>query len=131
MFVLIELELNYDYIENVKCIGPFTSEELAVNCGLDRIEKMKEKDASRLKFFEDYVDSIEIPELNRGEFLPFVKKYGLNENDNVTKQNFKTKLLKNMLNGYYNPHYGEAFVDFHPPEPVYYPQHYIVEVEKD
>ena len=103
MFSVIEVFMDYDYVEGVQHVQSFSTEEEAQQ----HIEKLKKQESDKFQkyktYIEEYVDKIELPDLTGSNWFSiwdeFKKPYpcGFNSTPKDFHENLKSSLI---INGY-------------------------------
>ena len=110
MFVVVRVNSHYDCIEGVDFVKEFDSEQ-AAQAYIDELTQ-KEKTAflARKNYIDNWVDSLEVPELNYPEWCQYLKKYFSFRY--VTPPSFKEELKHSL----YKNNENIELENFNPPE---------------
>ena len=89
-FIVVQVDQDYDYVQGVDYIDSFATEDEAKNYIKIKQELANETGLKRIKYIDDYVDKIEIPETDYNGWVEFLKKFPFWSY--VLPQNFKQQL---------------------------------------
>lgn len=112
MFVVVRVDSCYDCIEGVDFVKEFDSEQAAQAY----IEDLKQKESTALlarrNYIDNWVDSLEVPELNYTEWRQYLKKYFSGRY--VVPDSFKQELKYSL----YENKESIELENFNPPERI-------------
>lgn len=109
-YIVVQVDLDYDYIQDVKYINRFTTESEAEKFIQEKLEEQNAQYKALDEYIEKYVEAIELPEANidHNGWKEFMKKYGFLVTPNEFKKEFQFYLKRNHYSsvnipGYYPP----------------------------
>ena len=99
MFIVVDVNLDYDYVEGVEYVEKFDSGELAIGY-IELIQKKWKNDwQTRKQYVDDFVSAIKMPESGYDEWNAFIVDYPLPLN-RATPNNFLTRLKYYLYKNY-------------------------------
>lgn len=113
LWIVLDIRQTYGdgYIEGVEHLASFATEQEANDYVLFLKERKRASWAVRLKYIEEFVDSIVIPETDYNGWKEFLKSYGI-EHLNLRPDNFREG-MKRYLNDY-----SPELNGFNPPKSI-------------
>lgn len=111
-YIVVQVDLDYDYIQDVKYINRFTTESEAEKFIQDKLEEQNAQYKALDEYIEKYVEAIELPEANidHNGWKEFMKKYNFHVcwwTPNEFKKEFQFYLKRN--------HYSVDIPGYDPP----------------
>lgn len=130
LFVVIDVEQNYDYVENARCVAAYRTQEDAERL-VARLKEMKDK--SHLDFTEyvkKFVADIEMPVApNYEQWQEFVKKA---QNTTWFSTFITTATFRKDMEGFLYKGYKPGLPNYNPPEVIHkYQNLFVVETLGD
>ena len=109
MFVVVEVDSDYDYVEGINFIDAFSTEEEAAQYITDDYKEFVESVSNYDKYLDDFVNSINIPQPDKGWkwvrpeiWKEFVGSFGLSSYLNDNEVSFKYNLKHHLRSSYNN-----------------------------
>lgn len=109
-FIVVQVDQDYDYVEGVRHIASFPTEDAADAFKQEKEEEQNAKWRARLDYIEQWVDAIELPETDYHGWVEYLKQYHPFGARYVFPKDFK----KN-LKGYLKTHHSAIIDGYNPP----------------
>ena len=88
-FIVVRVDQNYDYVEGVRYIRSFPTEEEANAFIQEKNEEHKSAWRSKMDYIDAWVDALELPQTDRHGWLEYLKQYQIRDS---SPQDFKKNL---------------------------------------
>lgn len=111
-FIVVKVETDYDYVEDVFYVEKFKTKEEAVKFISDRKEKQNSDWSARCKYVEQWVDAIELPETDYNGWKEFLKTWNAfcHPDRYIRRKDFKNQFKDYLMK------YSFKFEGYNPPE---------------
>ena len=125
MYAIIEVYLNYDYVEGVECAETFDTKEEAESKLKQIKDSISDAQKKRSEYIDEWVDEIELPETDYQGWVEYLKQFHPFGAMYVFPKDFK-RGLKSYLRTYTNA----KLEGYDPPPCVLSRDLYVVEIKE-
>jgi len=109
-FIVVQVDQDYDYVEGVRYIASFPTEDAADAFIQEKNEEQNAKWRARLDYIEQWVDAIEVPETDYHGWVEYLKQYHPFGAMYVFPKDFKKE-----LKGFLRTHHSATIEGYNPP----------------
>lgn len=93
IFAVVNVNLNYDYIEGIECLASFDTEEEAKLKIKQIIEERNSLIKKRIEYIDKFINDIKVPvDANYSEWIKFINNYKPFECKSKIENEFKLQL---------------------------------------
>lgn len=112
-FIVVQVDQNYDYVEGVRYIARFSTEDAANAFIQEKNEEQDVKWKKRIDYIEQWVDSIQLPEdIDYNSWFQYLEKY---HPFSASPTKVSPKDFHKDLKGYLRIHHSVTIEGYDPP----------------